>query len=224
MTIRAFMNIVEGRMSVEDLAERARLQKVIDDARSAFHEDRTRENLKAFHAGVNALAAFDEAQKALVAKIDTVPSANANAYAGEHEAPMHDSGSPLHDLTGTYPADFYTGLSRQYCDGSSGDSQCVAIMLSSHNRPNMALKVYRAIPLDAPRKINTGDWVTISRRYAVEHGRDNLQNSYLLVSKTVFARDLFTDGNSVQEWGYDPQPRVRRPPVPSSSTPTSDGA
>lgn len=50
--------------------------------------------------------------------------------------------------------------------------------------------------------INNGDWVTISRDYAKEHGKSNLNNQYKIVSKTVPARQLFTDGNDIFEWGY----------------------
>jgi len=53
-------------------------------------------------------------------------------------------------------------------------------------------------------KINPGDWVTIFRPYASEHGRASLNNEYKILSKTVFARDLYTEGNSMYEWGWDP--------------------
>ena len=51
-------------------------------------------------------------------------------------------------------------------------------------------------------KINNGDWVTIVKDYAVEHGRSNLNNKYKILTKTVRARDLYTEGNDVSEWGY----------------------
>jgi hypothetical protein len=54
-----------------------------------------------------------------------------------------------------------------------------------------------------PIKINNGDWVTISRAYSVQHGKDNLLNKYKLISKTVYAKQLFTDGNDINEWGYN---------------------
>ena len=56
--------------------------------------------------------------------------------------------------------------------------------------------------------INPGDWVTLSKRYAHEHGRANLRGKYKIISKKVFARDVYTDGNSLEEWGYEPTPRV----------------
>jgi len=55
-----------------------------------------------------------------------------------------------------------------------------------------------------PVGINAGDWVTTTRGYAVEHGQDNLNGNYKIVSKTVRAKDLYTDGNSPYEFGYDP--------------------
>lgn len=53
-------------------------------------------------------------------------------------------------------------------------------------------------------KIQKGDWVSPSKKYATEHGRDNLNNKYRIISKTVKAKELYTDGNSIHEWGYHP--------------------
>ena len=55
-------------------------------------------------------------------------------------------------------------------------------------------------------KINPGDWVAIDRAYAVEHGESNLggKGRYRIISKTVPAKHIFTDGNSIIEWGYSP--------------------
>jgi hypothetical protein len=54
--------------------------------------------------------------------------------------------------------------------------------------------------------INPGDWVSIDRAYAVSHGEDSLggKGKYRIISKTVLAKHLFTDGNSIMEWGYSP--------------------
>lgn len=58
---------------------------------------------------------------------------------------------------------------------------------------------------EKPVKINSGDWVSISRKYAMDHGRDNLGGNFKIISKTVPARHLYTDGNSFAEWGYNPE-------------------
>lgn len=54
-------------------------------------------------------------------------------------------------------------------------------------------------------KINPGDWVTIDRKYAVDHGNNvfGLKN-YKILSKTVPASAVFTNGDSILEWGYNP--------------------
>jgi polyhydroxyalkanoate synthesis regulator phasin len=56
-----------------------------------------------------------------------------------------------------------------------------------------------------PIKIEKGNWVTPSKNYAKMHGIGALNGKYKIISKTVKAKDLYTDGNSLSEWGYDPQ-------------------
>jgi len=52
-------------------------------------------------------------------------------------------------------------------------------------------------------KINNGDWVTVSKSYTKEHGVSNLLGRYKIITKNVKASQLYTDGNSVFEWGYN---------------------
>lgn len=52
--------------------------------------------------------------------------------------------------------------------------------------------------------INAGDWVTPSRSYAVDHGESALNGEYRILSKSVPASHLFTEGNSLSEFGYNP--------------------
>lgn len=52
-------------------------------------------------------------------------------------------------------------------------------------------------------KINNGDWVTINIDYAKAHGKNNLNNKYKIITKIVKASELYTDGNSIHEWGYN---------------------
>lgn len=56
---------------------------------------------------------------------------------------------------------------------------------------------------EIPIKINNGDWVTTSKIYAKQHGQSNLNNNYKIITKTVKASQLYTDGNSIFEWGYN---------------------
>lgn len=132
-------------------------------------------------------------------------------YWGEHEAPDPDNGAPLFNLiaNGIYPKDVYesTGFTHYASDAAGAYSVC----LSYKGRPNRMVKVYRAVPAELVRpKIMPGNWVALTRAYAREHGAANLNGKFRIISKTVFARDLFTEGNSLEEWGYVPQPFVPR--------------
>ncbi len=135
-------------------------------------------------------------------------------YKGSHEAPDPHGGAPLHDVTanGIYPHDFYSHEGfRYYSDqGNRYDYAAHSTVTSYQNRPNRLVRVYRAIPKDTPNphKINHGDWVAIHKGYAHDHGKSHLNNNYKVISKAVHARDIFTDGNSIHEWGYHPQPPV----------------
>lgn len=143
-----------------------------------------------------------------------IQEAEESGYRGLHTAPTKESGSPLHDLTNTYPEDIYGFRGAEYY-GHYGqnhpqDRMSVSIMSSLRNKPNANVTIYRAVPKDPNIKgINTGDWVTINRSYAKEHGESALNGEYKILSKTVKARDIFTNGDSIHEWGYDPQPRAK---------------
>ena len=71
-----------------------------------------------------------------------------------------------------------------------------------------ALKSAPAQEVAAKPIINNGDWVTLSRQYAKEHGESALNGKYRIISKKVPARKLFTDGNSIQEFGYDESGKI----------------
>lgn len=129
-------------------------------------------------------------------------------YRSSHNAPGPHFGDPLHDVTRTmYPKDFYGPKGRHlYGDGHSSDALSHGIMMSARNKPDHPIKIYRAVPhnKDGPaHKINHGDWVTGSREYAKGHGEKVLgKGNYKIVSKTVPAKHVYTNGDSIHEWGY----------------------
>jgi len=53
-------------------------------------------------------------------------------------------------------------------------------------------------------KINPGDWVTVYKPYAAEHGRLALGNSYRIISKTVLANEVYISSDSVFEFSFIP--------------------
>ncbi len=58
---------------------------------------------------------------------------------------------------------------------------------------------------DAKATINPGDWVSINRQYAKVHGESALRGNYKIISKKVKASEVFTNGDSIHEWGYWPK-------------------
>ncbi len=132
-------------------------------------------------------------------------------YRGSHMAPSNDGyNAPLHNVSPEiYPEDIYSsrGASLYGDRGTTySDQESVTIIQSSRNKPDVQIKIYRAIPksVKPDSSINSGDWVTINRRYAIQHGESNLNGQYTIITKTVPAKHLYTDGNSIHEWGYDP--------------------
>ena len=130
-------------------------------------------------------------------------------YRGVHQAPSHKNGDPFYDVSRTiYPDDFYepNGL-RYYGTGNTAlDSESYRKIVMARNKPEFAIEIYRSIPKSVPQdqqRINPGDWVTPSRTYAKEHGY-RFPEGMTIISKKVPAKHLFTDGNSMHEWGYDP--------------------
>jgi hypothetical protein len=129
-------------------------------------------------------------------------------YKGEHTAPMGEEGAPLWNVAanGIYPNDVY-GPNGMHWYGTGDrllDAQAYEILSKAYGKRNKKVKIYRAVPKGVV-KINKGDWVTIVKDYAEEHGERSLDGEYDIINKEVAAQDIYTDGNSWLEWGYDPQ-------------------
>jgi hypothetical protein len=130
-------------------------------------------------------------------------------YSGEHKAPQRDYGAPLNNLKGVYPDDVYGPNAAQYYGHSSGDATDKAaarIIQATKGKPDAPVKVFRAIPKSIQsNEINPGDWITTIKNYAVQHGEGPLGGDYKILEKTVPAGDLYTNGDSIFEFGYDPK-------------------
>jgi hypothetical protein len=51
-------------------------------------------------------------------------------------------------------------------------------------------------------RINDGDWITTVRQYALDHGKAHLGGKFRILSKTVKAKNVYGNGDSVLEFGY----------------------
>ena len=133
------------------------------------------------------------------------------SYRGSHTAPSPEFGAPLHDLTGggqMYPADVYSPKAAQYYGTGypKADKEAFALANKVRGNPEAEVTMYRAVPKNESIKdINAGDWVTLSKDYAKNHGEAVLDNDYKIISKKVKAKDLWTNADSIHEFGYWPE-------------------
>lgn len=131
-------------------------------------------------------------------------------YRGYHRAPTgeHGEGS-LSNMTLTYPDDVYSKDGWRFYGGGSStmamDKKAHEIIVRVKGNPGAKVKVYRAVPKGSEGKINPGDWVTTVREYAEGHG-EGIREGFKVVEAEVRAGDLFTEGNSLLEYGWRPQP------------------
>lgn len=133
------------------------------------------------------------------------------SYRGSHKAPSPEFGAPLYDLTGggkMYPADVYSAKAAQYYGTGfpKADKEAFALANKVRGNPDAEVTMYRAVPKDEKiTNINAGDWVTLSKDYAKTHGESVLGNNYKILSQKVKAKDLWTNADSIHEFGYQPQ-------------------
>jgi len=129
-------------------------------------------------------------------------------YAGHHRPATREGANTLDNLTDVYPQDIYTdNRAWQYYghgDNPAMDKASVDIVKRFRNNPEATVKVYRAVPVGVD-KINPGDWVTINRQYANQHGSSWVNDGkYRIIEAEVPAKSLTTSGDSIHEWGYFP--------------------
>ena len=106
------------------------------------------------------------------------------------------------------PDDYFTNPRGYGNDTPHGreSTDAVANALSSIRQGgrDVTVKVNRAVPTTMKEgKLRNGDWVTLSRRYAEMHGNHALNGKYRIMEDEVPAKDIWWDGNDVNEFGYD---------------------
>lgn len=122
-------------------------------------------------------------------------------YRMDHTAP-NENDTPLYNLTNAYGDDIYSDKAYYYFgDGDRiKDKKSAAILQSLKGKPDAEVTVYRAVPKGV-KEINSGDWVSINKDYAKEHGERILDGNYDIIEKKLKASQIFTDGNSMHEQG-----------------------
>jgi hypothetical protein len=77
-------------------------------------------------------------------------------------------------------------------------------------------------PSQGINDINAGDWVTLTREYAKDHGESTLRGQYKIISKKVKAKEVYTNTDSIHEFGYSPESVTKQTPTPIESPAFTD--
>ena len=174
-----------------------------------------------------------------------LPPAPTPPDAGQsHRPPPRDEeeepGQTLDDVSMVMPG-FYEHPEYYPANGPEIDRESIQAIMSARGNPDAIVTVYRAVSSDDPQtSLRANDWVTPSRAYADLHGQGPLNGDYRVIEQRVRAGDLFSEGNSVNEFGWNPtvapepaadlvrplratadKPR-KAPPPPKSATMTPD--
>ena len=150
------------------------------------------------------------AESELKAMVDSKANENGFGkpdYRMEHSAPnsKDEISQSIDNLKGLYPDDLYSSKGYQYYGTGYDvmDRKAWDILKRIKGKPDDTVTIYRTYPKGTGGTITNGDWVTIVRDYAVEHGEANLGGDYQIVSKDVKASEVFTNADSLLEQGYD---------------------
>jgi hypothetical protein len=136
--------------------------------------------------------------------------AEGDDYRGSHKAPSGENGEgSLDAMDRTYPEDIYSvNGARYYGTKEKSDAEMISIIQNLRGKPDELVSVYRAVPKGTKGEINAGDWVTPSKAYARLHG-GRWEEGMRIIEKKVPAGELFTEGNSIYEFGWSPKKKSR---------------
>ena len=138
-------------------------------------------------------------------------------YMASHRPVTIEGGaSTLDNLIPSFGDDIYGKNALQYFGTGSPnlDRQALSVFQQVKGNPNATVTVYRAVPKNVEQQsLNSGDWVTISRDYAKQHGESTLGGNYKLVEQQVPASSLTTNADSILEQGYYPKTTVEASPT-----------
>lgn len=127
-------------------------------------------------------------------------------YRGVHRAPGNDDYcNSLDRLAESFGAEVYDHP--EFYGSGESDPETMAQLLAARGNPEATVTIYRAAPSEV-ETINAGDWVSLSRAYAERHAiqDDDEANDWPVIEQRVRAAQVFTDGNDLAEFGYDPAP------------------
>lgn len=131
-----------------------------------------------------------------------------------HRSPNHEDDVSLADVRDTdlVPSDYWTHPERYQADPRERAAfhdvsrmfRQMDTRAAKDENPRLAtITVYRAVPKGVKEgRIRNGDWVTPSESYARDEGA-SIPGGFNILRQVVSAKNLWWDGNSIAELGYD---------------------
>ena len=201
------MPAVDAALSAAGRAVRP--AKSVDEARAAFEASPNDPALK---------KQYLDLRRARDAELSQMPASEQleldTSYRMQHQPRgPQDGGGRLDDITAggeLFPEDVYSadGLRFYGNPRNSFDRQSHAAILAARGNPENEITIYRGVPKDVDQ-INAGDLVTLSPDYAAMHAADgygpNGDEAGKVISMKVKVKDVFSDGNDLNEFGYFPE-------------------
>lgn len=127
----------------------------------------------------------------------------------DHKAPNGSDGysNSMDNIDSSYGSDgsiYSANAVYYYGEGRAYDSKAIAVIRSAKNNPDKIITIYRAVPKSIEdTRMRNGDWVAIVKEYAREHGDRVLDGDYRIIENKVPAKYLYSNGDSINEWGFD---------------------
>lgn len=96
--------------------------------------------------------------------------------------------------------EWYFDMNQEY------SKESFKVLKQIKNNPNAEITIYRAT---TGNKINKGDWVTLSRKYAEYHNNSQFNGKGNIIELKVKAKDVQYAGDDINEFGYFPQSNIQ---------------
>lgn len=200
---------------VEKLNEVDELKQKVDDAHDAF-KPALKEKLKEKQEEVNQMVEHPIAYANEKAKKEVEQVKDEEGYSEKFLKPevkyrgQHQIAKPLFTADKITEAggheDFFENPNTNYDLSEPSYKESYRALKQIKDNPDEEVTVYRAVP-EGVDKINEGDWISLSKTYAKEHGMHESDPSkdMPVISMKVKAKDIGWDGNDINEFSYNPK-------------------
>lgn len=96
--------------------------------------------------------------------------------------------------------EWYFDMNQEY------SKESFKVLKQIKNNPNAEITIYRAT---TGNKINKGDWVTLSKKYAEYHNNSQFNGKGNIIELKVKAKDVQYAGDDINEFGYYPSENIK---------------